>query len=158
MAQNIKLDDSKDSRAYQRDRTKRVKELNNSFDQLNTQAPEFVTDQSTRQLYTYLAEQLNKSGYINNTDSSILLTLVINIQALTSAYKSLNEIGSVYTSGDLIKPNPAVGIITNTTAKIISASKELGFSPSSRASLIQLAQVDSEDSASKILEMFADDE
>lgn len=158
MAQNIKLDDSKDSRAYQRDRTKRVKELNNSFDQLNTQAPEFVTDQSTRQLYTYLAEQLNKSGYINNTDSSILLTLVINIQALTSAYKSLNEIGSVYTSGDLIKPNPAVGIITNTTAKIISASQQLGFSPSSRASLIQLAQVDFEDSASKILEMFADDE
>ena len=157
MAQNIKLDDSKDSRAYQRDRTKRVKELNNSFDQLNTQAPEFVTDQATRQLYTYLAEQLNKSGYINSTDSPILLTLVINIQALTSAYKSLNEIGSVYTSGDFIKPNTAVAIITNTTAKIISASKELGFSPSSRASLIQLAQVDSEDSASKILEMFADE-
>lgn len=158
MVQNIKLDDSKYSRAYQRERTEKVKQLNNSFDALNTQAPDFVTDSETRQLYTYLAEQLNKSGYINNTDSSILLTLVINIQALTSAYKSLNEIGSVYTSGDLIKPNPAVGIITNTTAKIISASKELGFSPSSRASLIQLAQVDSEDSASKILEMFADDE
>lgn len=157
MAQNIKLDDSKDSRAYQRDRTKRVKELNNSFDQLNTQAPDFVTDPATRQLYTYLAEQLNKSGYINNTDSSILLTLVINLQALKSAYKSLDEIGAVYQSGDFIKPNPAVGIITNTTAKIISASKELGFSPSSRASLIQLAQVDSEDSASKILEMFADE-
>ena len=157
MVQNIKLDDSKDSRAYQRDRTKRVKELNNSFDQLNTQAPDFVTDSATRALYTYLAEQLNKSGYINNTDSSILLTLVINIQALTSAYKSLNEIGSVYTSGDIIKPNPAVAIITNTTAKIISASQQLGFSPSSRASLIQLAQVDSEDSASQILKMFADE-
>ena len=103
-------------------------------------------------------KQLNKSGYINNTDSSILLTLVINIQALQSAYKSLDEVGSVYETKGYIKKNPAVDVVTNTTTKILSASTALGFSPASRASLINLAQVDSEDSAQKLMEMFSDDE
>ncbi|WP_242027559.1 P27 family phage terminase small subunit [Leuconostoc pseudomesenteroides] len=90
---------------------------------------------------------------------SILVTLVINIQALESAYESLNSVGATYiTDNGMIKKNPAVDVITNTTTKILSASTALGFSPASRASLINLAQVDSEDSASKLMEMFADDE
>ena len=158
MTQNIKLDDSGSARKYQRERTEKVKDLNKSFDELDTQAPEFITNDNTRILYEYLAKQLNKSGYINNTDSSILLTLVINIQALQSAYKSLDEVGSVYETKGYIKKNPAVDVITNTTTKILSASTALGFSPASRASLINLAQVDSEDSAQKLMEMFSDDE
>ncbi|CUW18282.1 hypothetical protein KSL4_2059 [Leuconostoc inhae] len=158
MTQNIKLDDSKGARKYQRERTEKVKDLNGSFDELGTQAPEFITDESTRISYEYLAKQLNKSGYINNTDSSILLTLVINIQALKDSYKSLDEVDSVYETKEYIKKNPAVDIITNTTTEILSASSALGFSPASRASLINLAQVDSEDSAQKLMEMFSDDE
>jgi len=158
MTQNIKLDDSKGARKYQRERTEKVKDLNGSFDELGTQAPEFITDESTRISYEYLAKQLNKSGYINNTDSSILLTLVINIQALKDSYKSLDEVDSVYETKGYIKKNPAVDIITNTTTEILSASSALGFSPASRASLINLAQVDSEDSAQKLMEMFSDDE
>lgn len=158
MTQNIKLDDSGSARKYQRERTEKVKDLNKSFDELDTQAPEFITNENTRILYEYLAKQLNKSGYINNTDSSILLTLVINIQALQSAYKSLDEVGSVYETKGYIKKNPAVDVITNTTTKILSASTALGFSPASRASLINLAQVDSEDSAQKLMEIFSDDE
>ena len=159
MTQNIKLDDSKDARKYQRERTEKVKDLNKSFDELITQAPEFITDENTRILYEYLAKQLNKSGYINNTDSSILLTLVINIQALQSAYESLNSVGATYTTDNgMIKKNPATDVIANTSTKILSASTALGFSPASRASLINLAQVDSEDSAQKLMEMFADDE
>lgn len=157
MPQNIKLDDSMDSRSYQRERTAQVKDLNNNFDSLNTEPPAFLTNENTKALYTYLATQLNQSGYINNTDSSILVSLVINIQALESAYKSLDKHGSVYETGDLIKPNPAVGVITATTAKIISASKQLGFSPQARASLIQLAQVDKEDNAKTIMDLLADE-
>ncbi|MCT3072142.1 phage terminase small subunit P27 family [Leuconostoc citreum] len=159
MTQNIKLDDSKDARKYQRERTEKVKDLNKSFDELITQPPEFITDENTRILYEYLAKQLNKSGYINNTDQSILLTLVINIQALESAYESLNSVGATYTTDNgMIKKNPATDVIANTSTKILSASSALGFSPASRASLINLAQVDSEDSAQKLMEMFADDE
>lgn len=158
MTQNIKLDDSKDARKYQRERTQKVKDLNKSFDELDTKAPIFIKDKDSKKLYKYLAEQLNNSGYINNTDSSILLTLVINIQALRSAYRSLDEVGSVYETKGYIKKNPAVDVITNTTTKILSASTALGFSPASRASLINLAEVDSEDSAQKLMEMFSDDE
>lgn len=158
MTQNIKLDDSKDARKYQRERTQKVKDLNKSFDELDTKAPIFIKDKDSKKLYKYLAEQLNNSGYINNTDQSILVTLVINLQALQSAYKSLDEVGSVYETKGYIKKNPAVDVITNTTTKILSASTALGFSPASRASLINLAQVDSEDSAQKLMEMFSDDE
>lgn len=159
MTQNIKLDDSKDARKYQRERTEKVKDLNKSFDELDTKAPAFIKDRDSKKLYKYLAEQLNKSGYINNTDSSILLTLVINIQALQSAYESLNNVGSVYTNDNgMIKKNPATDVIATTSTKILSASTALGFSPASRASLINLAQVDSEDSAQKLMEMFSDDE
>ena len=158
MTQNIKLDDSKEARKYQRERTEKVKNLNKSFDELDTKAPIFIKDRASKKLYKYLAEQLNNSGYINNTDSSILLTLVINIQALKSAYESLNSVGATYvTDNGMIKKNPAVDVITNTTTKILSASTALGFSPASRASLINLAQVDSEDSAQKLMEIFADE-
>ena len=64
----------------------------------------------------------------------------------------------MYETKGYIKKNPAVDIITNTTTEILSASSALGFSPASRASLINLAQVDSEDSAQKLMEMFSDDE
>lgn len=159
MTQNIKLDDSKDARKYQRERTEKVKDLNKSFDELDTKAPIFIKDKDSKKLYKYLAEQLSNSGYINNTDQSILVTLVINIQALESAYESLNSVGATYTTDNgMIKKNPAVDVITNTTTKILSASTALGFSPASRASLINLAQVDSEDSAQKLMEMFSDDE
>lgn len=157
MPQNIKLDDSKGTRSYQRERTKEVRNLNDNFDEINISPPEFLTNEQSRELYKYLATQLNRTGYINNTDSSILLTLVINIQALKDAYASLDKIGSTYESKGFIKKNPAVDVISNASAKILSASNALGFSPSSRASLIQLAQVDSEDSASKLMEMFADE-
>lgn len=158
MPQNIKLDDSKGTRSYQRERTKEVKDLNDNFDEISISPPGFLTNQQSRELYKYLATQLNKSGYINNTDSSILLSLVINLQALKDSYKSLDEVGSVYETKGYIKKNPAVDVITNTTAKILSASSALGFSPSSRASLIQLGQGDSESSAQKLMEMFSDDE
>lgn len=157
MTQNIKLDDGKDARKYQRERTQKVKDLNKSFDELDTKAPIFIKDKDSKKLYKYLAEQLNNSGYINNTDQSILVTLVINLQALQSAYKSLDEVGSVYETKGYIKKNPAVDVITNTSTKILSASTALGFSPASRASLINLAQVDSEDSAKQLMEMFADE-
>lgn len=158
MTQNIKLDDSKDARKYQRERTEKVKDLNKSFDELDTKAPIFIKDKDSKKLYKYLAEQLNNSGYINNTDSSILLTLVINIQALKSAYESLNNVGATYTTDNgMIKKNPATDVISTASTKILSASTALGFSPASRASLINLAQVDSEDSAQKLMEMFADE-
>lgn len=158
MTQNIKLDDSANARKYQRERTEKVKDLNKSFDELITQPPAFIKDRDSKKLYKYLAEQLNKSGYINNTDQSILLTLVINIQALQSAYESLNSVGATYTTDNgMIKKNPATDVIANTSTKILSASTALGFSPASRASLINLAQVDSEDSAQKLMKMFADE-
>lgn len=159
MVQNIKLTDSKADEKYQRERTQKVKELNKSFDELETTAPAFIKDRNTKKLYKYLAQQLNNSGYINNTDQSILVTLVINLQALKSAYESLNSVGATYTTDNgMIKQNPACQVISNATTKILSASSALGFSPASRASLISLGEVDSENSASKIMEMFADDE
>lgn len=159
MVQNIKLTDSTEDQKYQRERTEKVKNLNKSFDSLSINPPAFIKNEDTKKNYKYLAEQLNKSGYINNTDQNILVALVINLQALKNAYESLNEVGSVYmTEAGMIKQNPAYNVISNATAKILSASSALGFSPASRASLINLAQVDSEDSASKIMEMFADDE
>ncbi|MFK8256127.1 phage terminase small subunit P27 family [Leuconostoc mesenteroides] len=158
MTQNIKLDDSQNARKYQRERTEKVKNLNKSFDELDVKAPAFIKDRASKKLYQYLAEQLNKSGYINNTDQSILVTLVINIQALESAYESLNSVGATYTTDNgMIKKNPATDVIATTSTKILSASTALGFSPASRASLINLAQVDSEDSAQKLMEMFADE-
>jgi len=158
LTQNIKLDDSQNARKYQRERTEKVKNLNKSFDELDVKAPAFIKDRASKKLYQYLAEQLNKSGYINNTDQSILVTLVINIQALESAYESLNSVGATYTTDNgMIKKNPATDVIATTSTKILSASTALGFSPASRASLINLAQVDSEDSAQKLMEMFADE-
>jgi len=48
MTQNIKLDDSKDARKYQRERTEKVKDLNHSFDELDVKPPAFITDENTR--------------------------------------------------------------------------------------------------------------
>lgn len=159
LVQNIKLTDDKKDEKYQRERTQKVKDLNKSFDSLKTTAPAFIKDRDSKKLYKYLSEQLNNSGYINNTDQSILVTLVINLQALKSAYESLNSVGATYTTDNgMIKQNPACQVISNATTKILSASSALGFSPASRASLISLAEVNSEDSASKIMDILGDND
>jgi P27 family predicted phage terminase small subunit len=86
-------------------------------------------------------------------DSSEVETLAMNYQMLRQAYESVKSIGITYEAGDKIFKNPAVSIIDSATKVIKSIGSDLGLSPQSRATLIDMASSE-DDSENDLADYF----
>lgn len=97
-----------------------------------------------KKLWETLVPVLNETGYIVAIDSSSVETLVMNYQMLREAYESIKKVGIVYQAGEKIFKNPAVSIIDSATKVIKAVGGDLGLSPQSRTTLIDMAQAEDE--------------
>ena len=61
---------------------------------------------------------------------------------MREAYDSIKEVGAIYMNEGRVIKNPATAVLNDATGKVKSMGGELGLSPSSRATLIDMASTD----------------
>jgi len=147
-----KLTTKPDDEAYQRKRTEKLKKANESLSKLPERAPSYFTGTS-KTIYSLLVKELNKTGYVSRIDKATFEAFCLQYQVMRESYDAIKEYGVIYNNDGKLTKNPATATFTDASAKLKSLGSELGLSPSSRATLIELAQSD-DDSEDKILEMF----
>lgn len=144
MPRKAKLTNDESDRKDQRDRTEKLHMTLEKIDKLSETAPQHLTGEA-KKMWETIVPFLNESGYVINADSSAVETLAMNYQMLREAYESVKNVGILYTAGEKYFKNPAVGIIDSATKVIKSVGSDLGRSPQSRATLIDMANSDDED-------------
>lgn len=117
-----------------------------------------------RRAYSVIVKQLNQSDLIKQIDIHLVIELCKQIQISRTAYEDIykpdqnGHVNGIQTaiykpvqdsSGQILqtefvgfKRNPAVDTLDKATKNIRSLSSELGMSPSSRASLLDLIKSD----------------
>ena len=153
MPRKAKVTNEEDDRKGQRDRTEHLKDVLAAKDKLSEQAPAHLADDA-KKLWETVVPELNTTGYVIGVDASEVETLAMNYQMLREAYESVKEHGITYEAGEKIFKNPAVGIIDSTTKVIKSIGSDLGLSPQSRATLIDMASSDDEDAGEDLAKRF----
>lgn len=143
MPRKAKITSEKSDRKEQRKRTENVKEKLKDKDKLPLKAPNHLKGEA-KNLWETLAPVLNETGYVISVDSSSVETLVMNYQMLREAYESVKKVGIVYEAGEKLFKNPAVSIIDSATKVIKAVGSDLGLSPQSRTTLIDMAQSEDE--------------
>lgn len=143
MARKAKITTDKSDRKDQRKRTTHLKDELDKQDKLPVKAPKHLNGEA-KKLWETLVPVLNETGYIVAIDSSSVETLVMNYQMLREAYESIKKVGIVYQAGEKIFKNPAVSIIDSATKVIKAVGGDLGLSPQSRTTLIDMAQAEDE--------------
>ena len=74
---------------------------------------------------------------------------------MREAYENIKAVGAIYENGGRYYKNPATAVLNDATGKVKSLGGELGLSPSSRATLIDMASSDDNSlSADAIADMF----
>ena len=144
MPRKAKLTNDESDRKDQRDRTEKLHMTLEKIDKLSETAPQHLTGEA-KKMWETIVPFLNESGYVINADSSAVETLAMNYQMLREAYESVKTVGILYKAGEKYFKNPAVGIIDSATKAIKSVGSDLGLSPQSRATLIDMANSDDED-------------
>ncbi|TYC51129.1 phage terminase small subunit P27 family [Weissella muntiaci] len=153
MPRKPKITTDETDRKDQRDKTEALKKSVENADMLPETAPRHLTGEA-KKLWEKLVPVLNETGYIIDADSSTVETLVINYAMLREAYESVKKNKVVYEVEGRIYKNPAVAIIDSTTKIIKSVGSDLGLSPQSRATLIDMAKTDDEDEGQDYAERF----
>ncbi|MDI6550081.1 phage terminase small subunit P27 family [Leuconostoc suionicum] len=141
MPRKAKITTDDTDRAYQRERTEALKEANADIKQLPKTAPKHLTGVASR-LWTTLVPALNKLGYITVADKSTLEAFCINYSVMREAYENIKDVGAIYENSGRYYKNPATAVLNDATGKVKSLGGELGLSPSSRATLIDMASDD----------------
>lgn len=154
MPRKAKITTDDGDRAYQRQRTEALKVANSELNQLPVTAPRHLTGVASR-LWTTIVPALNQLGYITVADKSTLEAFCINYSVMREAYESIKSVGAVYMNDGKVIKNPATAVLNDATGKVKSLGGDLGLSPSSRATLIDLASTDDNSlSADAIVDMF----
>ncbi|GAK30209.1 possible phage terminase small subunit [Weissella oryzae SG25] len=156
MPRKRKITTDEGDRKDQRDATEALKESLQDANQLPETAPRHLTSEA-KKLWEKLVPVLNDTGYIIDVDSSTVETLVINYAMLREAYESIKKNKVVYEIDGKIYKNPAVAIVDSTTKIIKSVGSDLGLSPQSRATLIDMAKVEEDDEGQDYAERFGAD-
>lgn len=141
MPRKAKLTTSMEDESYQRQRTEALKEANAELNQLPKTPPKHLTGVASR-LWATLVPELNKLGYITVADKSTLEAFCISYSVMREAYDSIKEVGAIYMNDGRVIKNPATAVLNDATGKVKSMGGELGLSPSSRATLIDMASTD----------------
>ena len=153
MPRKAKVTNDEDDRRDQRERTEHLKDVLASKDKLPETAPSHLAGDA-KKLWETIVPELNATGYVIGVDASEVETLAMNYQMLREAYESVKDNGITYMAGEKMFKNPAVGIIDSTTKVIKSIGSDLGLSPQSRATLIDMASSDDEDAGEDLAKRF----
>lgn len=150
MSRQMKLTTDKDDRKDQRIRTEELISVTDDMDHLQESAPAHLKGVA-RYAWVQLWPILNESGLVKQADKATLELLCINYQIAREAYKDVLERGVIADN----RANPSTKTLDSSTAKIVSLSRELGLTPASRATLLNVSN-DDEGSASldEMREMF----
>ncbi|QIL49865.1 phage terminase small subunit P27 family [Weissella coleopterorum] len=143
MPRKAKITTDDKDRKDQRDHTEALKKVAENAEKLSTTPPKHLTGEA-KKLWSKIVPALNETGYVIQVDQSEVETLVINYAMLREAYESVKKDGVIYSAGDKLFKNPAVAIIDSATKVIKSIGSDLGLSPQSRATLIDMAKSDEE--------------
>lgn len=156
MARKNKITDSKNARKYQRERTKKLKKSTNEWDELQTTPPRYLGKMAAA-VYRHLIPTLQQSNIIKQPDHAVVEALCIQVEMLRRSYDEIQENGiqqAIYETpisptGEMGEPefrgfkkNPAVNTLSDSTNKIKQLSAELGLTPQSRATLLNLTKAD----------------
>lgn len=157
MARKNKITDDPKAEKYQRDRTQKLKDSTSSWTQLQKTPPAYLSDAAKR-AYRSILPALVKSDVVKQPDLAVVVALCVQVDLFRQAYDEIKEHGIqtamydiiVSPKGEIIdkhhfsgyKKNPAVTTLSDCTSKIKQLSAELGLTPQSRATLLNLSDGD----------------
>lgn len=159
LARKPKITTDKNARADQRRRTEQLIEQTKDVDDLKMTPPPYFSDLAST-VWKTVIPVLKKMETVKQTDSAIVEAFCINYEQMVTAYKDIQEHGQVQgiwktvvlPTGEVLedekgnprkdfqgfKRNPSTQILDASTAKLKALASELGLTPTSRASLINM--------------------
>lgn len=159
MARKPKITTDKHARADQRRRTEKLIEQTKDVDDLKITPPSYFSELAG-EMWKIVVPVLQKMQTVKQTDHAIVEAFCINYEQLINAYKDIQEHGQVQgiwktvvlPTGEALrdddgkprrdfqgfKRNPSTQILDAATAKLKALASELGLTPTSRASLINM--------------------
>lgn len=158
MPRKNKITTDKHARKYQRDRAKKLEHATSDWEPLQTTPPRYLS-KTAKAVYRHLIPVLQQSKIIKEPDHAVVEALCIQIEMLRRSYGEIQKHGiqeAIYhtpisPTGEMGKPefagfkkNPAVNTLSDATQKIKQLSSELGLTPQSRATLLNLTKADDE--------------
>lgn len=169
MARKNKITDDPSAEKYQRDRTKKLKDSTDTWESLQKDPPWYLS-KIAKNAYEAILPALQKSEIVKQPDLTVVASLCVQVDIFRQAYKEIRAHGiqsAIYKpvispNGDIIDPhcfvgykkNPAVTTLSDATAKIKQLSAELGLTPQSRVTLLNLGDNDDDtDLAGDIADM-----
>ena len=159
LARKPKITTDKHARADQRRRTEQLIDQTKDVDDLKMTPPSYFSDLASM-VWKTVIPVLKKMETVKQTDSAIVEAFCINYEQMVTAYKDIQEHGQVQgiwktvvlPTGEVLedekgnprkdfqgfKRNPSTQILDAATAKLKALASELGLTPTSRASLINM--------------------
>lgn len=121
-------------------KTRRFVEENKKMDELPDKAPSKLKGAAAK-CWEIVVPQLKRGQAVKRLDETLVESLCINYQLMSDSYEMLRDNGSYFVDdkGNL-KASPAIGGLDKATKSLKALCRELGMSPSARASLIELAK------------------
>lgn len=180
LARKPKITTDKNARADQRRRTEQLIEQTKDVDDLKMTPPPYFSDLAST-VWKTVIPVLKKMETVKQTDSAIVEAFCINYEQMVTAYKDIQEHGQVQgiwktvvlPTGEVLedekgnprkdfqgfKRNPSTQILDAATAKLKALASELGLTPTSRASLINMLadKTESVDVATAMKQFFKQD-
>lgn len=180
LARKPKITTDKNARADQRRRTEQLIEQTKNVDDLKMTPPPYFSDLAST-VWKTVIPVLKKMETVKQTDSAIVEAFCINYEQMVTAYKDIQEHGQVQgiwktvvlPTGEVLedekgnprkdfqgfKRNPSTQILDAATAKLKALASELGLTPTSRASLINMLadKTESVDVATAMKQFFKQD-
>lgn len=157
-----KLETTDDDRSYQKKRAEQLKKQAYKLPKLSPTPPSFLSDVA-KTVYKNVYDLVSNSDLIVKQDAHLIVSFSMVSGMMRESYEHLKEEGSqqkVYTvvqtaDGDVIddhrftgwKPNPAYKNVLSAISSLEKIAKELGLTPQSRATLLNLAVTDSDDNS-----------
>lgn len=159
MGRKSKITLDKHDRADQRRRTEKLIEQTKDVSDLNPEPPTYFSE-IAGSMWHIVVPVLKKMQTVKETDHAIVEAFCITYEQLITAYKDVQEHGQVQAiwktvilpTGDVLrdgkgeprrdfqgyKRNPSTQILDAATMKLKQLAGELGLTPTSRASLINM--------------------
>lgn len=159
VGRKAKITIDKNNRKELRKRTETLIKQTEDVDELKMTPPQYFSDNAA-EMWQSVIPILRKMQTVKATDQAIVVAFCITYEQLITAYKDIQEHGQVQgiwktivlPTGEVLKDekgkprkdfqgykrNPSTQILDNATAKLKALASELGLTPASRASLINM--------------------
>lgn len=153
LGRQMKLTNDPSDRKDQRDRTKELVEATQDMDTIQT-APPRILDKRGASAWRSIIKELQSNGFVKQLDKDILIMLCQQISVRDQAFEDVKNNGLNFIIKDdggnvkNVRKNPSLQALSDSTNRIQSLANELGLTPSSRASLLNISGNDKDESFS----------